>query len=84
MTGRGEGYCAFVLPAPGTRGTAYGYAGLAGIPTRLNRPAGMPGPVGFGILRRTATVFRPRLGAWFRRWAGRGRGWGHWARARRW
>ena len=27
MTGRGEGYCAFVLPEPGAQGTSYGYAG---------------------------------------------------------
>ncbi|MBC7248831.1 MAG: DUF5320 domain-containing protein [Anaerolineae bacterium] len=84
MTGRGEGYCAFVLPEPGTQGPAYGYAGLAGIPARLSRPLGMPVPSAFGMLRRAATFFRPRLGLWFRRWGGRGRGRGRWSRARRW
>jgi len=86
MTGRGDSYCAFVLPEPGTQGTAYGYAGLAGIPTRLNHPLGTPGPLAlaFGMFRRAATIFRPRLDPWFRRWAGRGRGRGRWSRARRW
>lgn len=84
MTGRGEGYCAFVLPAPETRSTAYGYAGLAGRPARLNRPVWTPGPSAFGMFRRAAAIFRPRLGPWFRRWAGRGRGRGRWSRARQW
>lgn len=82
MTGRGEGYCAFVLPKPGTQGIAYGYAGLAGRPACLNRPIWTPGPSAFGMFRRAAAIFRPRLGPWFRRWAGRGRG--RWSRARQW
>jgi len=43
MTGRGEGYCAIVLPSPRTakapfdyaQDRPYGYAGLAGVPVRL-------------------------------------------------
>lgn len=85
MTGRGEGYCAFTLPEPGTEGSAYGYAGLAGAPTRLNRPIGATGPSAAGTLRRAPMAFRPRLGTWFRRWFGRGWGGrGRWSRMRRW
>jgi hypothetical protein len=40
MTGRGEGYCAIVLPSSGTRRAPYGYAGLAGVPVRMNYPYG--------------------------------------------
>lgn len=36
MTGRGEGYCAVKLPAPGQ--ASYGYAGQRGIPVRLTAP----------------------------------------------
>jgi len=32
MTGRGEGYCALVLPSPGTTSVPYGYAGTIGVP----------------------------------------------------
>ena len=78
MTGRGEGYCAFVLPESGTEGTSYGYAGLAGIPARLNRPVGTPDSPASGALRRAPTTFQPRPGTWFRRWGGRGRGRGRW------
>jgi len=88
MTGRGEGYCAFVLPEPGTQGTSYGYAGLAGIPTRLNHPVGAPGSPVSGTLRRAPAAIRPRFGTWFRLWGGRGRdrgggGRGRWSRVRR-
>lgn len=38
MTGRGEGYCALVLPSPGTRSVPYGYAGLSGAPVRSGYP----------------------------------------------
>ena len=38
MTGRGEGYCALVLPS-GEEGTPYGYAGVQGTPVRLGTPA---------------------------------------------
>lgn len=38
MTGRGEGYCALVLPSPGTTGVPYGYAGLSGAPVRSGYP----------------------------------------------
>ncbi|MGM0401560.1 MAG: DUF5320 domain-containing protein [Chloroflexota bacterium] len=34
MTGRGEGYCAIVLPSSRRGGTPYGYAGLQGTPVR--------------------------------------------------
>jgi hypothetical protein len=36
MTGRGEGYCALMLPAPGE--VPYGYAGLQGMPVRQGSP----------------------------------------------
>ena len=74
MTGRGEGYCAFTLPEPGTEGTSYGYAGLAGIPTRLNRPVGTADSPASGAFRRPPIASRPRLRTWPRRLAGRGRG----------
>ena len=60
MTGRGEGYCAVVLPSSRTagapfnyaQGRPYGYAGLAGVPvkqrTLMDYPYGTPpayGPV---------------------------------------
>lgn len=35
MTGRGEGYCALVLPAPEEGEMPYGYAGAQGTPVRL-------------------------------------------------
>jgi len=40
MTGRGQGYCAFTIPAPGTGGAALGYAGLGGVPGVMGRPYG--------------------------------------------
>ena len=42
MTGRGEGYCAFTLPSPGTRGPAYGYAGLDSVPGEIGDYRRMP------------------------------------------
>jgi hypothetical protein len=36
MTGRGEGYCAVVLPSPGSGTEPYGYAGLGGRPVQLS------------------------------------------------
>jgi len=37
MTGRGEGHCVLELPEPGR--PARGYAGLEGMPVRLEAPA---------------------------------------------
>jgi hypothetical protein len=37
MTGRGEGYCALVLPLREGGGVSYGYAGLHGTPVYLKR-----------------------------------------------
>jgi hypothetical protein len=42
MTGRGEGYCALVLPSPEEEGAPYGYAGLQGTPVWLRAPAPWP------------------------------------------
>jgi hypothetical protein len=42
MTGRGEGYCALVLPLPGEEDVPYGYAGLRGTPVRPETPAPWP------------------------------------------
>ena len=47
MTGRGEGYCAFTIPSPGTGGLAYGYAGVDGDPREI------------GGQRLTALVYGP-------------------------
>lgn len=41
MTGRGEGYCVLELPEPGQ--TSRGYAGLEGMPVRLEQQASRPG-----------------------------------------
>ncbi|HID87768.1 MAG TPA: hypothetical protein EYP55_10390 [Anaerolineae bacterium] len=77
MTGRGEGYCAIVLPPPGTGRAPYGYAGLAGRPVQLARsPVG-----GMGVLYRTPPVpaapfapfSTPRFGRGLGRRRGRGR-----------
>jgi hypothetical protein len=40
MTGRGEGYCARVIPDSGQ--AAYGYAGLQDTPVHLGTPAARP------------------------------------------
>jgi len=40
MTGRGEGYCALVIPESGQ--APYGYAGLQGASVRLEAPATRP------------------------------------------
>ena len=37
MTGRGEGYCALVLPSREGGDVSYGYAGLQGTPVYLTR-----------------------------------------------
>ena len=80
MTGRGEGYCAIVLPPPGTGKAPYGYAGLAGTPVQ---PVLGVRP-GMGYPYRTppvpATPFAPFSAPRFGRGLGRRRGWGR----RRW
>jgi hypothetical protein len=42
MTGRGEGYCALVLPLPEENSAPYGYAGLQRTPVCLGAPALWP------------------------------------------
>ncbi len=78
MTGRGEGYCALVLPSPGTRDRPYGYTGLSGAPVRPGYAYQMPSvpvtpyPPPFGW---------PRVGMRFG-WGfvrGRGRARGRWS-----
>jgi hypothetical protein len=72
MTGRGEGYCALVLPESGE--APYGYAGLQGTPVRSGRA---PSPRALGRPR-FARWLRPAM--WSRRALGRGQGFGR----RRW
>jgi hypothetical protein len=87
MTGRGEGYCAIVLPSPGmakapsAQDRPYGYAGLAGVPVRMNYPYGRS--PAYGPVSPVATApyapasyflgGRPRRGMRFVRGRGRGR-----------
>ena len=83
MTGRGEGYCALVLPPPGTGESPYGYAGLQGTPVRLGTSAAPPMP-GARFAGWSHPVARP--GRMFARGRGRGVGRGRGRRfyARRW
>jgi hypothetical protein len=95
MTGRGEGYCAIVLPSSRTagapfdyaQGRPYGYAGLAGVPVQMNYPYGRS--PAYGSVSPVATApYAPLFGR--SRWgrgsrtrlsrSGRGRGRGR----RRW
>ena len=71
LTGRGEGYCALVLPPAGQ--APFGYAGLQGRPVRLGRA---PAPFGAGARfpNRPPNPFR-WLGRACRRGRGAGRGW---------
>jgi hypothetical protein len=75
MTGRGEGYCALVLPESGQ--APYGYAGLQGTPVRLGAPGTRP-----MLGTRFTYWLRPavRRGRAFGRGRGRGagRGRGRW------
>jgi hypothetical protein len=59
MTGRGEGYCALVIPETGQ--APYGYAGVQGIPVRSGFPAPRP-------------ALGARFTRWLRPAARRGRG----------
>jgi hypothetical protein len=93
MTGRGEGYCAVVLPERGR--APYGYAGLQGMPVRPEMVAARPGlgarlarwlrpyPAPVRGYRWPLGLGRPRWGMrrgfWGRGRRGGGRDWG-----RRW
>jgi hypothetical protein len=70
MTGRGEGYCALVLPSSDEEGAPYGYAGLQGTPVWRGTPRRVVGWPPMAM----------RLGRVFRRRRGKGRGqWSvHW------
>jgi hypothetical protein len=70
FTGRGEGYCAVVLPEPGQRALPRGYAGIRGVPLGVS-----PLP---RLLPRSAWFPRPRAWQRLRLWAGRGRWGGAW------
>jgi hypothetical protein len=69
MTGRGEGYCAMVLPPSGQ--APYGYVGLEGTPVRLGVPAVRPAFRG-----RFAPRLRPAMRMYRAFGRGRGRGGG--------
>jgi hypothetical protein len=73
MTGRGEGYCALVIPE--TRQAPYGYAGEQGTPVRLRAPVTRP-TLGARFARwlRPAAWRGQRLGCGRGRGARRGRG----------
>jgi hypothetical protein len=71
MTGRGEGYCALVLPSPVEGSAPYGYAGLQGTPVYPGGPCALPRHPFAG---RIGPAARP--GRAFR--AGRRRGRGRW------
>ena len=81
MTGRGEGYCAMVLPSSGTGRASYGYAGLVGTPMQPGASGFRPGmaypyrmpPV---LARPLAPFSGMRLGRRLGR--RRGRGGGRW------
>jgi len=83
MTGRGEGYCAFTIPAPGTGESAYGYAGLLGPPGEMVSPYSVSPAYGsapyispVSLIGRTRPWLGRYLGyGWGR---GRGRGRGRW------
>ena len=67
MAGRGEGYCALVIPESGQ--APYGYAGLQGTPVRPGAPVTRPMP-GTRFVR----WLHPAVRRGRRRGAGRGRG----------
>jgi len=71
MTGRGEGYCALVLPSPGTTNVPYGYAGFSGGPTPSGYTYGTPS---LPVTPYPPLFGRPRLGMRFGWGFVRGRG----------
>jgi hypothetical protein len=73
MTGRGEGYCALVIPESGQ--APYGYAGVQGTPVRPGAPATRP-----ALGARFARWLWPAA----RRGRGRGGRWGRGQRFARW
>jgi hypothetical protein len=73
MSGRGEGYCVMVIPAPETREQPHGYAGLEGRPVRMEQQTNPRGHWSRRTLHRCPLVSR-RHAPWGRR---RGR-WGRW------
>ena len=73
MTGRGEGYCVLELPGPGR--PASGYAGLQGVPVRMEQQKGEPGQLPPAPLFQSAALGR-RRGRAARR--GRGRRFARW------
>jgi hypothetical protein len=68
MTGRGEGYCALVLPSTDEGSPLYGYAGLQRSPVYLEEPRVLPRRQFIG---RAGPVVRP--GRALRRGRRRGR-----------
>ena len=66
MTGRGEGYCALVLPSREGGGVSHGYAGLQGRPVYLKASPAWPARCGRSVGGNRAVAFR----------RGRGRGFG--------
>jgi len=77
MTGRGEGYCALVLPPPGTGEVPYGYAGLQGVPVRLGPSVALPAfgtrfarwvPLAIRPMRKFGRGMGRGRGRWFVRW----------------
>jgi hypothetical protein len=67
MTGRGEGYCALVLPSGEGRGVSYGYAGLQGTPVYLKAPRAWLAHWRCLTGRTRAVAFRCRRGRGFSR-----------------
>jgi hypothetical protein len=63
LTGRGEGYCALVLPEDGQ--APFGYAGLQGRPGRMDQATAPTGAGGL-VPHRSMNLFR-RLGRAYRR-----------------
>lgn len=73
MTGRGEGYCALVIPESGQ--APYGYAGVQGTPVRLGAPVTRPMPEArFARWLRPMGQLRHGFGRGRGRGARRGRG----------
>ncbi len=73
MTGRGEGYCALVLPSPGITSVPYGYAGLSEVPVRSGYPYEYEAQ-SLPVTPYPPLGGWPRSGMWFGWGFGRGRG----------